>query len=202
MNHQRQYDMLIAKAQSRDIVKGYVEQHHIVPRSLNGSDDSSNLVALTAREHFIAHMLLAKIYGGTQWLAIMRMKGKQLRYINARLYAIAKRKHAEALRGKPLTAAHKLKIGAVNAGKSRSDITKAKIGAALRGKVHTLQALANMRAARCSRPHTVDAKEKIGAASRARIRKPHTAEAKAKMSFTMRCKSLNKLIDSVFAVPA
>jgi hypothetical protein len=39
----------------------YTEQHHIVPRSFGGSDDISNLVKLTAREHYVAHLLLWKI---------------------------------------------------------------------------------------------------------------------------------------------
>ena len=38
------------------------EEHHIIPRCLGGSDDKSNLVKLTAKEHFICHLLLTKIY--------------------------------------------------------------------------------------------------------------------------------------------
>ncbi len=40
------------------------ERHHIVPRSLGGKDDNTNLVNLTLREHFIAHMLLARMLTG------------------------------------------------------------------------------------------------------------------------------------------
>jgi len=40
----------------------YYEKHHIVPMCLNGSNDKDNLVLLTAKEHFIAHRLLYKIY--------------------------------------------------------------------------------------------------------------------------------------------
>jgi hypothetical protein len=36
--------------------------HHIEPRCFGGSDESSNLVSLTLREHFVAHRLLARIY--------------------------------------------------------------------------------------------------------------------------------------------
>lgn len=38
----------------------YVEQHHIIPKSLGGTNDKSNLVFLTAREHCIAHLLLCR----------------------------------------------------------------------------------------------------------------------------------------------
>ena len=57
------YFKLIATAQNRDI-SGYVERHHIIPRSLSGSDDISNIVKLTAREHFICHLLLVKMTVG------------------------------------------------------------------------------------------------------------------------------------------
>jgi hypothetical protein len=39
----------------------YTEKHHIIPRCMNGSDDENNLVPLTAREHFICHLLLTKM---------------------------------------------------------------------------------------------------------------------------------------------
>ena len=38
----------------------YHERHHIVPKCLGGSNDKENLIDLYAREHFIAHQLLAK----------------------------------------------------------------------------------------------------------------------------------------------
>lgn len=37
----------------------YHERHHIVPKCMDGSNDDSNLIDLFAREHFIAHKLLA-----------------------------------------------------------------------------------------------------------------------------------------------
>ena len=38
----------------------YCERHHIQPRCLDGSDEEDNLIDLYAREHFIAHKLLAQ----------------------------------------------------------------------------------------------------------------------------------------------
>lgn len=38
----------------------YHERHHIVPRCKNGTDDKNNLIDLFAKEHFIAHKLLAE----------------------------------------------------------------------------------------------------------------------------------------------
>jgi hypothetical protein len=37
------------------------ESHHIVPKSLGGTNELSNIVHLTPREHFIAHALLTKM---------------------------------------------------------------------------------------------------------------------------------------------
>lgn len=57
------YYSIINKAKDRTI-SGYVEKHHIVPRTLNGKNNKSNIVSLTAREHFICHLLLTKMLTG------------------------------------------------------------------------------------------------------------------------------------------
>jgi hypothetical protein len=59
----RIYNNIIERAKART-TSGYVENHHIIPRSLGGSNNKSNLVALTAREHFICHLLLTRITQG------------------------------------------------------------------------------------------------------------------------------------------
>lgn len=63
MNYQLHYDKLISTRYKRIREKNiYYEQHHIVPKSMGGLNDEHNLVYLTAREHFIAHWLLWRIY--------------------------------------------------------------------------------------------------------------------------------------------
>ncbi len=57
------YDSIIQKAKVRNL-SGYREKHHILPRCLGGKDTKTNLVKLTAREHFIVHMLLCKFTKG------------------------------------------------------------------------------------------------------------------------------------------
>lgn len=61
MDYSKHYSALISRAKTR-VLEGYVERHHIKPKCLGGTDDIDNLVALTAREHFIAHLLLMKLY--------------------------------------------------------------------------------------------------------------------------------------------
>lgn len=55
------YNKLIERAKSREKLNCYTEKHHIIPRSLGGSNNLENLVELTGREHFICHRLLVKI---------------------------------------------------------------------------------------------------------------------------------------------
>lgn len=63
MNYELIYQSLIDKARSRIIPDGvYCERHHIIPKSLNGSNDKNNIVRLYPREHYIAHLLLFKKY--------------------------------------------------------------------------------------------------------------------------------------------
>jgi hypothetical protein len=101
MDYKRIYNKIVANRQANPLsLEEYGEVHHIVPRSLGGDDSPSNLVRLTAREHFICHALLADSYeyGTFEWYkmnhAFLMMKSSntgQERYFNSRLYE-AKRK--------------------------------------------------------------------------------------------------------------
>ena len=82
------------------------EIHHIVPKSLGGSNNISNLTSLTTREHFICHWLLTKIYreGEAHWkminaLRFMRAENaNQKRYSNkitARVYSKLKQEYSK-----------------------------------------------------------------------------------------------------------
>lgn len=65
MNYEEIYNSLIQKRLQNEPSKlCKYEVHHIKPRSLYPSlvDDPSNLVKLTLREHFFAHILLQRIY--------------------------------------------------------------------------------------------------------------------------------------------
>jgi hypothetical protein len=57
------YFNIIDNAKNRSQL-GYVEKHHIIPKCIGGSNDHYNLVKLTAREHFICHLLLIKMTVG------------------------------------------------------------------------------------------------------------------------------------------
>lgn len=55
------YYSIIDIAKTRKFsIETYTENHHIIPRSLGGSNKKENIVRLTAREHFICHLLLPR----------------------------------------------------------------------------------------------------------------------------------------------
>ena len=65
MNYKRIYDALIQHRKINKLTKSptcYCELHHITPKCMNGKDKPENLINLTAREHYIAHLLLWKHY--------------------------------------------------------------------------------------------------------------------------------------------
>ena len=59
------YNNIIQRAQSRVLSADiYTEKHHVIPKSLGGSNAKSNIVCITPREHFICHLLLTKMTTG------------------------------------------------------------------------------------------------------------------------------------------
>jgi hypothetical protein len=104
MNYKKCYDLLIEKAQerakTRTIAKsilGYCEGHHILPLSMKGKTIKENIVFLSAREHFIAHQLLVKIYPNNPGLvqALARLLyDKQGNRLNGKSYDWIKKAHS------------------------------------------------------------------------------------------------------------
>lgn len=59
--HQARYLKFIESRKGRTL-EGPKERHHIIPTSCGGTNDPSNLIDLTLREHYIAHWMLASAY--------------------------------------------------------------------------------------------------------------------------------------------
>jgi hypothetical protein len=129
-----------AKSQTRSKCLGYYESHHIIPKSLGGSNKKENLVLLTAREHFLCHYLLVKmhknnkLYYNKMLHAFVLLKGSnryQSRYVNSRLYESLKKEYAvirsEVRTDKPMSAEQKQKISQTMKGHILSSETKMKI---------------------------------------------------------------------------
>jgi hypothetical protein len=102
MNYKKIHDAIIDRARNR-ILEGYSEKHHIVPTCMGGPNTKSNIVALTAEEHYVIHQLLVKIYPGNKGL-IYAAWGMH-RSKNNKSYGWIKRKlsktMSEKFKGKP-----------------------------------------------------------------------------------------------------
>lgn len=99
MDYGHHYDKLINRAKNRTFT-GYTEQHHIIPKSMSGNNNPENLVRLTAREHFIAHLLLLKMYPNNYSLIkavnMMCIGHKQYRSMN-RMYGWLREKFSNEM---------------------------------------------------------------------------------------------------------
>lgn len=134
------YFSIIDRAKSRCLV-GYKERHHIIPRSLGGSNDVRNLVELTAKEHYIAHLLLPymvndpdhrkKMWGALRCMSKLIYKTHR-RYVgSARFYKKAKENtDFGTRRGQKQSQDEIQKRIQSRKGYRHSDETKKKIGAA------------------------------------------------------------------------
>lgn len=102
MNYKKIYDDLIESAKLRPKEDSYKELHHIIPLCMGGSDEKCNKVFLTARQHYLAHWLLYKIYKTSSlvhaWHSMSRIgKGQEERSINSHLFEYCKKERSKLL---------------------------------------------------------------------------------------------------------
>lgn len=99
MDYQHVYHQLIHKGKNRLLSEsdGAMERHHIIPKCIGGTDEVSNIVSLTPEEHYMAHLLLVKIYPSENklWYAANMMKS---RVKNNKEYGWFKRKFVQRMR--------------------------------------------------------------------------------------------------------
>lgn len=99
MNYLKVYKNLIANAKTREHIDNEIyEKHHIIPKSFGGSNKNDNLVLLTLREHFIAHLLLYKIHKNnphkaSKMISALNRMTHSKRYIMSNRYYESLRKH-------------------------------------------------------------------------------------------------------------
>lgn len=102
------YYSIIKKAKLRTPPsEEYTENHHIVPRSLGGSNKKENIVRLSAREHFVCHLLLPKFTSGdfkkkmehAAFMLTTRGRDQDRYKVTNRWYQILKERMSAAKRG-------------------------------------------------------------------------------------------------------
>lgn len=112
----------------------YHERHHIVPKCLGGTNDDDNLIDLFAREHFIAHKLLAKenpenkslIYA---WHMMSVVRNSECLEVSPEEYEEARIAFIESITGE----------NSLSYGKNISDEHKQKISEANKGRIFSLK---------------------------------------------------------------
>jgi hypothetical protein len=177
------YNAITDRARSRKIA-GYVEIHHIIPKSLNGTDDKHNLVDLTAREHFICHWLLTKMHTGEAKAKMiyalngMKRNGKcTQRYetlITSRVYENLKKEfsvvHSATMKGKVPP----------NKGRAMSEEQKAKIRETKAANPYkwTPDELARRVATQTGVKRSQETKDKIRDALKGKLKGPMSEEGK------------------------
>lgn len=140
------YRRIVADAQRH--IYSITESHHIIPKSMGGSNSKDNLVSLTPRQHFICHQLLTKCVEQQfrpkmiKALYLMSKKAK----ITAHRYELIRSEFIESCKGPKnwtelgksrLVQSAKSRTGDRNPffGKSHTEETRKSIGDKNRGKL-------------------------------------------------------------------
>ncbi len=132
MNYKNIYNNLILKTKSENRKKGfdiYYEAHHIIPKCFGGEGDCRNIkhpniVLLTTKEHYFAHLLLTKIYPDSACMKkalwnMVTVDPFQQRYTpSSRMYSLIRNEYIISVSGK----------NSHNYGRKLSEETKRKIG--------------------------------------------------------------------------
>jgi hypothetical protein len=180
------YYQIITPTLNREL-NTYKELHHIIPRSLGGTDEKDNLTYLTAREHFICHWLLVKMTEGQarskMIYALQGMRAQnnsQQRYetkITSRVYEHYRiehaRIHSETMKGRP----------AWNKGIPQTEEHKEKNRqAALKRGPKSEETIEKWKKSREGYMHSDETKLKQSLASKGKPKGPHSEELRIAIS--------------------
>lgn len=199
------------RASNRNSAKhllGYIEGHHIIPKSFN-IDIKNNIVYLTAKEHFVCHRLLSKMFTGSfktkmafAIFSFSRTSNNQSRIvINSRTYQVIKTEMADARKSlpfkkrKPLSPEQYARV--VSMHQNRSPETNKKISEAKLGKSMSQQFKDNLSLRMkgegnpfYGKTHTIETKQKMSDAKKGK-RKPLSVEHRAALSIARKGKPIN-----------
>lgn len=203
MNYAYHYFKIIANRVEHPLTKDdcYVERHHVIPKSEGGLDTKDNLVNLTAREHYICHLLLARIYDDHKmWAAVSLFRRGKYRQTNfrfsSRLYEQARKRLGGELskmfKGRPGTwngrhhtdeTKEKLRLAHIGrkAKNPKSEETRRKLSLALKGKKKSPEAIRRHADAIRGRHLSEEHKRKLSLAGKGRKYTEKEIERRRKM---------------------
>jgi len=144
MDYKKIYESIIHRGKNRKL-NTYKEKHHIIPKCMGGSDDDTNLVELTAKEHFICHLLLCEIYPNentlksARWaMTCLKSKNHNRKYIvSSSQYDRIKNEMALLKKGVKRSDEVKEKISNFRKGITHSEETKKKISDKMKNRVQS-----------------------------------------------------------------
>jgi hypothetical protein len=196
MNYKNIYDRLVQNAQNRNL-SGYAERHHIVPKCMGGDNSKSNVVHLSAKEHFIAHKLLVRIYPHTKgvWYALIAM-GRIVEF-KSRIFESERQKAYAMRKGTKYSEESKKKMSLAKLGKaSNSPETQFKAGLASwnAGKFGKEHHLFGSKRTEVIRAKMSDAQKACGNIPPSRKGVRMTEEQKAKYRFMRSVKKLQPML--------
>jgi len=177
MNYEKIYNDLMSDRLDKKLLRikekksgTYFEGHHIIPKCKGGTGSSNrpknnpNIVLLTAREHFLAHWLLWRMYRDRQMALafhkMMSINNNTHRITNSRAYSEAREAFSITNKGntygvgvsKTLSDSHKKKISEFMTGRFVGDLNpskrpevREKISKANTGKVRSESTIEKMR---------------------------------------------------------
>lgn len=149
------YYNIINNATTRER-NGYTEKHHIIPKSLGGSNSIENLVRLTGKEHYICHLLLVKMTIGDNrkkmlhaiWSFIRSSKNQNRQKITGKRYERIRQEFSQML--------SESRKGVLNVGRIVSNEQRKKLSEASKGKLKSTITKERMKLAWTTRDRTVN----------------------------------------------
>ena len=97
MNYEHIYNQLCQRSLARKWELFKYEKHHIIPKSLGGTNAKSNFAILTPREHALAHLLLVRFLTGGHKAKMITAINAMIGYRNKHRQSISTRQY-ETLR--------------------------------------------------------------------------------------------------------
>lgn len=184
----------------------YHERHHIIPKCMNGNNEEDNLIDLFAREHFIAHKLLAEenpdnnslVFAWT-CMAFPKNNYEERYEVSPEEYEEARKAIKVAMSGRKLSDATKKKISAARIGKPCSEKAKQrtiethkgvpfseehknKLSESHKGKIFSDEHKENISKGKRGKPLSDAQKTALAIVSELNKGRKHTEESKAKIS--------------------
>jgi hypothetical protein len=159
---------------------GLTERHHIIPKSMGGSNERLNIAVLTIREHLIAHAFLTRITSG---IDNIRMSKALSRMLNGRQITVYKPKSSilfEQLRIRarcPMSSETKAKLSLTRQRILRDGEIQKKISDALKGRTFPKP------------PMSEEQKRMVSAAHKGKV---ISEEQKKKLSIALKGKKQNQ----------